>query len=326
MSTATKNTIKYVIKRVILALITAFIIMFISFILIKMLEPEVPMMGEQAANELARREALGYNKPVIVQFGIYLRNIITEWDWGTSWKIAYMKPVTEVISSRIIPTVILNIYSTIFAIPVGIGLGIIAALNKNNWIDNFISTFVMIFASVPSFVYAFLLQYSLGFKAGLLPIIVASQHEAGGTWFSWIMFQSMIMPILSLSFGSIAGFARLTRAELVESLTSDYMLLARTKGLTQGQATVRHALKNAMVPILPSIVATFLSVMGGSLVIEKVFAINGMGGLLINSVQMRDYDVFVATTMFYTIIGLLANVVVDLSYGFLDPRIRIGER
>ncbi len=326
MSTATKNTIKYVVKRIVLALITASIIMFISFILIKMLEPETPMMGEQAANEMARREALGYNKPVIVQFGIYLRNIVTSWDWGTSWKVAYMQPVTRVISTRITPTVILNVYSTILAIPVGITLGVVAALNKNNWIDNFISTFVMIFASVPSFVYAFLLQFSLGYKLGWLPIIVASQYEAGGTWFSTTMFISMIMPILSLSFGSIAGFARLTRAELVESLTSDYMLLARTKGLTQGQATVRHALKNAMVPILPAIIANFLAVMGGSLVIERVFAINGMGGLLITSINMRDYDVFVATTMFYTVIGLLANIVVDLSYGFLDPRIRIGER
>lgn len=104
------------------------------------------------------------------------------------------------------------------------------------------------------------------------------------------------------------------------------MLLARTKGLNKTQATVRHALKNAMVPILPSIVASFLSVLGGSMIIEKIFAVNGIGGLMISAINSRDYDVFVATTMFYTIIGLLANIVVDLSYGFLDPRIRIGER
>lgn len=321
-----KQTAKYVLKRIILALITAFIIMFISFVLIKMLQPETPMLGVEAENEMARRKALGYDKPVIVQFGIYLRNIFTDWDWGTSWEIAYMKPVDELISSRLTPTILLNVYSTILSIPIGILLGVVAALNKNNGVDYFISTVVMIFVSVPSFVYAFLLQYLLGFRAGLLPIRVSSYYDAGNSYFTWTMFKSMIMPILSLSFGSIAGYARLTRAELTESLTSDYMLLARTKGLTKSQATVRHALKNAMVPILPSIVASFLSVMAGSMVIEKIFSINGIGGLFIQSIQLRDYDVFTATTMFYAVIGLLANVIVDISYGFLDPRIRVGER
>lgn len=321
-----KQTAKYVLKRIILALITAFIIMFISFVLIKMLQPETPMLGVEAENEMARRKALGYDKPVIVQFGIYLRNIFTDWDWGTSWEIAYMKPVDDLISSRLTPTILLNVYSTILSIPIGILLGVVAALNKNNGVDYFISTVVMIFVSVPSFVYAFLLQYLLGFRAGLLPIRVSSLYDAGNSYFTWKMFKSMIMPILSLSFGSIAGYARLTRAELTESLTSDYMLLARTKGLTKSQATVRHALKNAMVPILPSIVASFLSVMAGSMVIEKIFSINGIGGLFIQAIQLRDYDVFTATTMFYAVIGLLANVIVDISYGFLDPRIRVGER
>ena len=321
-----KQTAKYVLKRIILALITAFIIMFISFVLIKMLQPETPMLGVEAENEMARRKALGYDKPVIVQFGIYLRNIFTDWDWGTSWEIAYMKPVDDLISSRLTPTILLNVYSTILSIPIGILLGVVAALNKNNGVDYFISTVVMIFVSVPSFVYAFLLQYLLGFRAGLLPIRVSSYYDAGNSYFTWTMFKSMIMPILSLSFGSIAGYARLTRAELTESLTSDYMLLARTKGLTKSQATMRHALKNAMVPILPSIVASFLSVMAGSMVIEKIFSINGIGGLFIQAIQLRDYDVFTATTMFYAVIGLLANVIVDISYGFLDPRIRVGER
>lgn len=319
------STVKYVIKRVLLALMTAFIIMFISFVFIKMLEPEVPMLGTEAQNEMARREALGYNKPILVQFGIYLKNIITSWDWGTSWEISYLTPVTEIIIKRLPPTVILNVYSALFSLPLGIVLGVIAALRKNTWLDHTISTVVMLFVSVPSFVYAFLLQYIVGFRLGWLPLIVSSVADSGG-WFTWAMFKSMIMPILSLSFGIIAGYARLTRAELVESLTSDYMLLARTKGLNKTQATVRHALKNAMVPILPSIVASFLSVLGGSMIIEKIFAVNGIGGLMISAINSRDYDVFVATTMFYTIIGLLANIVVDLSYGFLDPRIRIGER
>ena len=117
---------------------------------------------------------------------------------------------------------------------------------------------------------------------------------------------------------------RFTRAELTETLTSDYMLLARTKGLTKSQAVVHHALKNAMVPILPSIIASFISIMSGSLIIEGIFAVPGIGSLYIKAVSELDYDVFMGCNVFYVFIGLAAGIVVDLSYGFIDPRIRMG--
>ena len=127
-------------------------------------------------------------------------------------------------------------------------------------------------------------------------------------------------------FGTIAGLTRFTRAELTETLTSDYMLLARTKGLTRSQATVRHALKNAMVPILPSILSSFIGVLGGSMIIEQIFSIPGVGNLYLQSIIMRDYDLFMIDTVFYTAVGLLSGIVIDLSYGFIDPRIRMGEK
>ncbi len=317
---------KYVLKRIGLLLVVFLAIMTICFTLIKLLEPELPMMGSQAEVELARREALGYDKPIIVQYGIYLKNIVTEWDWGTSWKIDYMKPVGSVIASRLTPTVLLNIYSIIFSVPIGILLGIFAALKKNRWQDHLVSTTVMVFISVPSYVFAFMLQYFIGYKTGWFPVILSSLHDAGGSWFTWKMFRSMVLPILALSFGTIASLARFTRAELTESLTSDYMLLARTKGLTKRQATVRHALKNAMVPILPTIISLFVSIISGSMVIENIFAINGIGQLTLKSIRLFDYDTFVACSMFYTIIGLGGQIIVDLSYGFLDPRIRMGAK
>ena len=131
---------------------------------------------------------------------------------------------------------------------------------------------------------------------------------------------------MALSFGSVAGLCRFTRAELTESLTSEYMLLARAKGLTRSQATIRHALKNAMVPILPSIIGSFVGILGGSMIIEQIFSIPGVGRLYIQSITLRDYDVFMIDTIFYTLIGLLAGIVVDISYGFIDPRIRMGEK
>ncbi len=316
---------KYVIKRILLLFFTLFVIMTICFVLVKLLEPNEILDVTQAEREEAIREALGYNRPILIQYLIYWRNILTRFDFGVSFEIEYLGSVNSIIESRLLPTILINVYALIFSVPLGILLGIAAALKKNRWQDHTISTLVMLFVSVPSFVYAFVLQYVFGAKLGWLPIQMASLTEAG-SYFSWTMFVSMILPILALSFGSIASLARFTRAELAESLTSEYMLLARAKGLSKGQATLRHALKNAMVPILPTIIAMFANILSGSLIIERIFAVPGIGGLYIQSIQELDYNVFMAVTVFYTFIGLAANIIVDLSYGFLDPRIRMGAK
>lgn len=236
--------LKYVLKRIVLMLFTFFVITTICFLLIKMLPQEMPTDKNLSAQIQARWEALGYNKPLLVQYGIYLKNIITKWDFGTSWYLERMKPVTEVMGKRLLPTVLVNFYSLIISIPLGILLGIIAAIRKNRWEDQVISVLIILFVSVPSYVYAFIVQYLFYSKWHIVdkPTILALD-DAGGSYLTWAMFKSMIPAIVSLSFGEIAGLCRFTRAELTETLTSDYMLLARTKGLTKGQATVRHALK-----------------------------------------------------------------------------------
>lgn len=319
--------LKYVLKRIVLMLFTFFVITTICFLLIKMLPQEMPTDKNLSAQIQARWEALGYNKPLLVQYGIYLKNIITKWDFGTSWYLERMKPVTEVMGKRLLPTVLVNFYSLIISIPLGILLGINAAIRKNRWEDQVISVLIILFVSVPSYVYAFIVQYLFYSKWHIVdkPTILALD-DAGGSYLTWAMFKSMIPAIVSLSFGEIAGLCRFTRAELTETLTSDYMLLARTKGLTKGQATVRHALKNAMVPILPMIISSFIGILGGSMIIEQIFAIPGVGELYIKSIQQLDYDVFMLDSIFYTFVGLLAGIVVDISYGFIDPRIRMGER
>ena len=317
----------YILKRIGAMILTLIVIFVMSFVLIKLLPVEKSIgQGNAARIEEARREALGYYKPIMEQLWIYTKNILTKWDWGTSWKIDYMADVGDVIATRLPPTMLINVYSLLFSVPVGILLGIFAAIKKNKWQDQLISVMIMLFISVPSYVYAFLVQYILGFKAGWFPLVTSSLYDAGNSWFSWTMFHSMVLPVLSLSFGDIAGLARFTRAELTEQLSSDYMLLARTKGLTRSQATVRHALKNAMVPILPGIISMFVGVIGGSIIIEQIFGVPGIGALFLKSINLRDYDVFMASSMFYTVIGLAANILIDLSYGFLDPRIRMGER
>ena len=320
--------IKYIIKRILLMLVALFCITTICFMLIRAL-PMTPPEGLNASQKDIIEsiwEARGYNKPLLEQYGIYLKDIFTEWDFGTSWKIKSTQPAWELLSSRLLPTVLVNLYSLLFSLPLGIAFGIYAAIKKNKWQDQVISTGVMLFVSVPSYVYAFLVQYFLYFKLDLFPPTISSLADAGGTWFSWTMFHSMIPPILALSFGQIAGLCRFTRAELTETLTSDYMLLARTKGLTRAQATTRHALKNAMVPILPSILGSFIGILGGSMIIEQIFAIPGVGQLYVQSVNLRDYDVFMMDSIFYTFLSLSAGIITDISYGFIDPRIRMGER
>lgn len=315
--------LKYSFQRILLMLLTLFIIVLICFILVRMLPlPELPS-GDPHTEVIARyREAMGYNKPYLVQFGLFLKGIFTRFDWGISDKLYFGQNVSDIFLSKLPATMAVNIFSIILSIPIGILLGIFAALKKNTWIDHTISTVTMLTISVPSFVYAFLIQYIFSFKLGWFPFVMAD----GTNYLSWNMFRSMLPAILSLSFGVIAGFTRTTRAELTEVLTSEFMLLARTKGLTRRQATVRHALRNCMVVVLPSIFGEFIGILSGSLIIEQIFSIPGVGQLYLNSINAPDYSMFMLLTVFYTVIGLLASIVVDISYGFIDPRIRMGSK
>lgn len=313
---------KYVFKRIGLMLVSAFIIMTMLFVLIRMLPNQVVAVQggmDQAVREM--RAAWGYDDPLIVQYGIFLKKVFTQWDWGFCTTVGtFLSPVTSYIGSKIPATLYVNVFSLIISLPLGVIFGIIAAVFKNKWQDQVINVFIMLFISVPSFVYAFFLQYYVGFKLGWAPLVM----ESGTDYFTWKMFHSAILPILALSFGTIAGDMRLVRAELTETLTSEYMLLARTKGLTKRQATVRHALRNSMVPLMPTFMADVIAVISGSLIIEQIFAVPGIGKTYLASINLRDYSVFMTISMFYVIIGLISGILFDLSYGIIDPRIRMG--
>ena len=317
--------LKYVLKRILLMVMVFLIIISMCFVLVKML-PNKP--AEQFGKDMAliemRREALGYNKPMIEQYGIFVRKTLLGGDWGISESLYLGQNVWDKFMEKMPATVIVNAYTMIFGVPLGLLFGIYAALKKNKWQDHFISTAVMIFVSVPSYVYAFLVQYFLCFKLRVFPF----QMEAGYNYFTWKTFVSMVPAVLSLGFGTVAGLTRYTRAELTEVLTSDYLLLARTKGLSRAQTTVRHALRNAMVPIFPMILGEFIGIMSGSLIIEQIFGIPGVGPLYVASITAAtpDYNFFMLLSAFYTFIGLASGIIVDISYGFIDPRIRMGSK
>lgn len=315
--------LKYTLQRILYMLLVFLIITCMCFVLIRMLPPaQLPSGDPHAVIVEARREAMGYNKPYMVQFGIFLRDVLTKFDWGISDKLFFGQDVLKLFVQRLPATVIVNLYSILFSIPLGIALGIFAALKKNTWVDYTISTLTMVVISVPNFVYAFIIQYIFSYKLGWFPFLM----KAGTDWFSPSMFVSMLPAVLSLGFVVVASFTRTTRAELTEVLTSEFMLLARTKGLTKAQATVRHALRNCFVVVVPAIIGEFIGVLGGSMIIERIFSIPGVGRLMIDAITAQDYPIFMLTTCFYTAVGLAANLVVDISYGFIDPRIRMGSK
>ena len=310
---------KYILKRLGLMIMTFAVIMLSCFVLIKLLPiPIAAAMGQDKAFLEAQLKARGYYDPIMVQLFNYLKRIFLDGDFGMGVNMPGFsgKPVWDAFVSRIPPTVVLNVLSSVIGVPIGLGIGIFAALKKNKWEDHVISTGVMVLISVPSIVYAFLIQYLICFKAEWFPIRFDQDRY----------LESLMPAVLSLCLGSIAGYARGTRAELSEVLTNEFMLLARTKGLTRGQATLRHALRNSMVVIFPSILGEFVTVLSGSLIIENIFDIPGVGRLYLDSINSLDYDFFMMLSGFYCLIGLLAGIIVDISYGFIDPRIRMGAK
>lgn len=298
--------------------LTLFIIVTLSFFAIRMIPGDI--LGE-GANPLAREAMQAryhLDKPLLEQYGIFMKNFISL-DFGESINLYPRRPVFDVIMEKIPLTMFLNILSLIITIPLGIMFGVWAALKKNTIVDHTISLLVVFFISVPSFVIASLLQYFFAFKLGLFPILL----DLGNT-FSWEKMTSMVLPILALSFGGIATITRYMRAELFEALNSEYMLLSKAKGLTQMQATMRHALRNSFIPLCNIIVPMFMNLLGGSMVVEQIFGIPGMGSLMTRSINTADYYLAIAVLFFYSIISLTSVLVVDLSYGIVDPRIRIA--
>ena len=331
---------KYVMKRLGLMLFTFAIIFTMCFVLIKLLpiptnvlpgqDPEIVMKtleGRGWITNIQKGEngVYSYDRvPIMFQYGNYLKRVFTEGDFGiaTTYGEYLNMNLREVFVNHLPPTILINIYSTLIGVPIGLALGIWAALKKNKWQDQVINVVIILLISVPSVVLALIIQYVFCFKLGWFPLTVSTSKD----YFSGTVFHSMLPAVFALSLGSIAGYARYTRAELSEVLTGEFMLLARTKGLTKRQAIFRHAMRNSMVVIFPSILSEFVSVLSGSLIIEKMFAINGVGGLYLNSITFQDYDFFMLLSGFYTLVSLTAGIVIDISYGFIDPRIRMGAK
>ncbi len=313
---------KYILKRTGMMAIILFLIVSIAFFVLRLM-PGSPYDDDQDLTPEAieaLNAKLHLDKPLIVQYGYFLKGILLENDWGTSIKLRPGVEVFQIIKERVPATMVLNILSLVISIPLGIMAGSFAAVFKNKLPDYVISFMVVICISVPSFVFASLLQYFVAGKLEWLPLI----FDATGN--TKAQLTSLVLPVMALAFSPVATVCRYLRGELIETLSSEYMLLARTKGLKKAQAVMRHAFRNSMVPLANIIIPMFTNIMGGSLVVETLFSIPGIGTLLTDSITSRDYTVTMAALLFYSFISVATILLVDLSYGIIDPRIRLGAK
>lgn len=314
---------QYLLKRFFLMLITFVITVFLFFTFIKLMPDQyLDPFGDPTFYALLR-EREGWDEPIPVQFWLWIRNIFVDGSFGFSRNRA--SDVGAYYFSKIPASIQINVIPYFLSIPIAISIGVLAALYKNKWIDNVISVGIMVFISIPYFVIIVLSQYFFFFRWGIAPShVVATASEFSQDF--WYGVSTYILPITLLTLVAIPGLARSVRAELTEQLTQDYMLLARSKGLTQRQATFRHALKNAVVPFLPGIFIGIIGIINGGLITERLFRVDGTGRIFLDAFNSTpaDYPMLMLINAFGQFIGLTASIVGDISYTLVDPRIRVG--
>ncbi len=301
---------KYVLKRLCYMFVSLFIVITITFFLMKL------MPGSQfndtklnAQQKEILNEKYGLNDPVALQYVNYLKNVVTG-DFGNSFQYHNM-PVWDLVKPRLIPSMEMGITAMVIGVVLGLVLGVAAATKQNTWVDYTTTIISVIAVSVPSFVLAVLLQYVFAVKLEWFPV-------AG-----WEGFSTAILPSLALSATVLATVARYIRAEMIEVLSSDYILLARAKGNSALKVLFGHALRNALIPIITIIVPMLAGILTGTLTIENIFGVPGLGDQFVRSITTNDFSVIMATTILFSTLFIVSIFIVDILYGVIDPRIRV---
>ena len=306
---------KYILKRVLISLFTLLVILFVLFVLMQLM-PGSPFNDEKL-NDSQRAQLYakyGLDKPVVIQFLTYVKNMLTG-DFGVSYNISKNTPISELIATRLPISMEIGFFAVFLGAIVGLILGVIAAIWHNTIIDNICTIISVIGVSVPSYVFALFLSYQFGFKAKIFPMLFDST----------MIMKSSVLPSIALSMFTMASIARFTRSEMIEVMDSDYMLLAESKGLSGRALVFRHALRNACIPIITVLAPLIVDLMTGSLVVEKIFAIPGIGSLLVNAIQSNDYNVVISLSFIYSAMYIFIMLFVDILYGIIDPRIRLSK-
>lgn len=304
---------KYILKRVFLSVFTLLAITLVLFTLLQFM-PGSPFNDEKLTDEqrVVLNAKYGLDQPVYVQFGKYVGNMV-QGDFGVSYNISKNTPISQLIQTRLPVSIRIGGLAVGLGAFVGLIFGVVAALNHNTFWDTLCTAVSVLGVSVPSYVFALALSYTFGFRLSWLPMLYSSKAE----------FASSIMPSIALGMFTMASIARFTRTEMLEVLGSDYMLLAESKGISGAPLILRHALRNALIPIITVLAPLIVDLMTGSLVVEKIFSIPGVGSLLVTAIQSNDYNVVISLSFIYSAMYIGIMLVVDLLYGLIDPRIRI---
>jgi len=311
---------RFLLKRILSTLPVMLIVAVLVFMMLRLTpgDPAAIIAGDAASPEnIAKiRESFGLDRPLVVQFGIWFGNLLTG-NLGESYY--FKKTVVELIAQRIEPTVALASLTILIAVAVAVPLGVLAAWRMGGWLDRALMGFSVMGFSIPVFVFAYILIYIVSLKLNLLP--VQGYKRIGEEGF-WEFLRHLILPSITLSVIYIALIARVTRAAVSEVLTEDYIRTARAKGLPEMKVLWRHAFANAAVPIVTVIGIGIALLIGGVVVTESVYGIPGLGRLTVDAVLARDFPTIQGVILLFSFVYVLINLLVDLSYVLLDPRIR----
>lgn len=313
----------YIIKRILISLLVVFLVSIFSFSLMQVMpgDPARLALGYEAAEEdvQALREEMNLDKPILVQYFLWIQNLF-KGDFGDS--VIYKRPVKDMIAERLPRTVSIGVFALIVGIPLGIFFGVICAVKRGKLADQIITFSMTMFMGMPVFWVGILSILLFAVWLGILPIqgYVAPSKDFGD------FIYHAILPVICMSVGMSAGLCRQTRTNLLDSINQDYIRTARANGLSEGSVVYKHALKNALIPVITIVGMQVRIVVGGSLLVEQIFNISGLGTLLTTALNNRDYMIVQDCTLLISLFTVVANLIVDIAYGFVDPRIRLSRR
>ena len=321
---------RYLVKRLIYIVFVFFIISILMFAIYKSLpgDPVRMMMGDNVKPEVWQqqydtiKESLGLDKPVPVQYVRWMGNMLRG-DFGYSTE--YRRPVKDVIGVPMRNTVVLNLVSMFLVFIVAVPLGIAQAVKKNGIFDKIVQVVTIVGYSVPSFVIALLAIYIFAIRFPIFPISGVKTAGFTGTGMAAFMdaAKHMVLPVLVMSVGGVGSIARYVRASMIDALRMDYIKTARSKGLKEKVVIYVHAFLDALIPIVTVTTAWLIGLFGGSVVIESIFLWDGLGKMMITGLNQRDFSVVLAMQMFYVVLSLAGNVLMDIAYTLVDPRVRL---
>lgn len=307
---------KYILKRILYAVIALFVVSTIAFFAVRMIPGNpIEAMTEKLPDEIRQQvfEQYGFDKPIMEQYKLFFKELFTEGDLGESLKYRGRK-VTDTIASYAPVSGLLGAEAIAIGVISGIILGIVAALNRGKWLDYLVMFIAVVGIAVPNFVLASCFQYFLTIRFHLFPTT------------GWEGFSYTVLPALALSFNSTAKYARYMRANCLDVLNQDYIITAKSKGMPKFRLIRKHVLKNSILPIITLLGPQIAVMFGGAFVIERIFAIPGLGSYFVSSVTDRDYTMVMGQTIFIAALYILSVLIVDILYGFIDPRIRVSQR